>query len=374
MHPENPLIFFRDDKSGREVNFVAPSAIITADNEDQFEAAWLELQAAHERGHWLAGYLSYEAGYLLEPKLRRLLPSGRKSPLLCFGVFDGPSDQEFSPSAKAARLENIRPNWTYEAYRERFERLHQHLRAGDCYQGNLTFEFAADWDGDAKALFNQLAARQPVRHSVYCDLGGPIILSRSPELFFSVNAEGWIETLPMKGTMPRGVTTEEDERNRQFLQNDPKNQAENRMIVDLLRNDISLVTEVGTLDVPEMFRVDSYQTVHQMISRVTARLRSNLRLRDIFAALFPCGSITGAPKISAMQILHDLEQGPRDAYCGSLGWIEPSGRMQFNVAIRTISLHNHNCAIFNAGGGIVFDSTARSEYDECLLKARFATL
>ncbi|OWG87451.1 aminodeoxychorismate synthase component I, partial [Escherichia coli] len=151
-------------------------------------------------------------------------------------------------------------------------------------------------------------------------------------------------------TMPRGATPEEDERNRQFLLNDPKNKAENRMIVDLLRNDISLISEVGSLDVPELFRVETYPTVHQMISRVRARLKDNLSLRSLFAALFPCGSITGAPKISAMEILRKLETGPRDIYCGSLGWIEPSGRMRFNVAIRTISLLDENRAIFNVGG------------------------
>lgn len=369
-----PLILFRDDKAGRDVVFAAPSTIIRADTPDEFEPAWEAMQAAHEAGKWLAGYLSYEAGYLLEPKLKPLLPGGRHAPLLCFGVFDGPSDERMHGRSEdnATFLRNPVAQWSFEDYAPRFERLHRHLREGDCYQGNLTFPIHAEWDGDPLVLFNMLAKRQPVRYATYCDLAGPIILSRSPELFFEVDGDGWIETHPMKGTMPRGATPEEDERNRQFLLNDPKNQAENRMIVDLLRNDISLVSEVGSLDVPELFRVETYPTVHQMISRVRARLKDNLSLRSLFAALFPCGSITGAPKISAMEILRELESGPRDIYCGSLGWIEPSGRMRFNVAIRTISLLDENRAIFNVGGGVVFDSTAQAEYEECLLKARFA--
>ncbi len=370
-----PQILFRDDKAGRDVLFAAPSSIIRADTPDTFEAAWEAMQRAHEAGKWLAGYLSYEAGYLLEPKLKELLPEDRKAPLLCFGVFDGPSDEALHTRSddNITYLREPIAQWSLEDYQPRFARLHQHLREGDCYQGNLTFPVHAEWDGDPLVLFNTLAKRQPVRYATYCNLGGPIILSRSPELFFEVDGEGYIETHPMKGTMPRGATRFEDEANRQFLMNDPKNQAENRMIVDLLRNDISLVSEVGSLDVPEIFRVETYPTVHQMISRVRAKLKGNLPLRALFAALFPCGSITGAPKISAMEILRRLETGPRDIYCGSLGWIEPGGRMRFNVAIRTISLLEQNRAIFNVGGGVVFDSTAQAEYEECLLKARFAT-
>lgn len=372
---DQPLILFRDDKAGREVLFTAPSTIIRADNPQDFEAAWIALQQAHDAGKWLAGFLSYEAGYLLEAKLQPLLPEKRKMPLLCFGVFDGPSEESLHHRCDddATFLRNPVAQWSFDEYQTRFLRLHRHLREGDCYQGNLTFPIHAEWGGDPLTLFNALTRRQPVRYASFCNLGGPVVLSRSPELFFEVGGEGWIETHPMKGTMPRGATPQEDEQNREFLMNDPKNQAENRMIVDLLRNDISLISEVGTLDVPELFRVESYPTVHQMISRVRAKLKSGLSLHSIFRALFPCGSITGAPKISAMEILRALESGPRDIYCGSLGWIEPNGRMRFNVAIRTISLHDDNRAIFNVGGGVVFDSTARAEYDECLLKARFAT-
>jgi para-aminobenzoate synthetase component 1 len=332
-------------------------------------------QAAHDAGKWLAGYFSYEAGYLLEPKLVPLLPEGRRAPLICLGVFDAPLEQAVPQSGAATNgpIFDARASWSQEQYADRFARLHEHIRKGDCYQGNLTFPVHAQWSGDPLAAFDALTGRQPVKYGALISLGDPIVLSRSPELFFEIDTEGSIETHPMKGTAPRGATKAEDARLKAFLRNDEKNQAENRMIVDLLRNDISLISEVGTLEVPELFRIESYPTVHQMVSRVRAKLLPDLGIRQIFAALFPCGSITGAPKIRAMEILHDLEATPRDVYCGAIGWIAPGGTMRFSVAIRTISLFSSGEAVYNVGGGVVFDSTAEEEYQECLLKARFAT-
>ncbi len=369
---------FRDDFSGRELLFAEPDRLIVAWDEQEFFPALGEAQGARASGKWLAGYVSYEAGYLLEPKLRPLLPENRRAPLLCFGVFDGPFEGEagqiFRPHSNAEpAILDARAAWSVSTYEARFRKLHDHLRAGDCYQGNLTFPVHARWEGDPLAIFRQLAARQPVRHSALVELDGPVVVSRSPELFFDVSRDGWIETLPMKGTAPRGATAEEDARQRDFLAGDPKNQAENRMIVDLLRNDISLISDVGTLDVPDLFKVETYATVHQMVSRVRAKLRPGLDIADIFAALFPCGSITGAPKIRAMEILRELEDGAREVYCGTIGWIAPGHRMRFNVAIRTLSLYPSGEAVYNVGGGVVFDSTAQGEYAECLLKARFAT-
>ena len=372
----SPFVLFRDDLAGAETHFRAPAEILRADDPSGFEAVLARAEAARGAGKWLAGYMSYEAGYLLEPKLRPMLPAGRRTPLVCLGVFD--NEPETEPASDTTLPSNgpifdARAAWSFRDYRPRFERLHGHLRAGDCYQGNLTFPVRAHWTGTPLSVFDALTARQPVRYGALVELGGPTIVSRSPELFFEIDAEGWIETHPMKGTAPRGATPAEDEAARQGLHDDPKNQAENRMIVDLLRNDISLISEVGTLDVPELFRIESFPTLHQMISRVRAKLLPNLSIRDVFAALFPCGSITGAPKIRAMEILHELEGVPRDVYCGAIGWIAPDGRMRFSVAIRTITLFPDGEAVYNVGGGIVFDSTVEAEYEECLLKARFAT-
>lgn len=367
---------FRDDYSGRDVYFAAPSRIITAHDAASFDAALAQAEAARAAGKWLAGYFSYEAGYLLEPALADLLPEGRRVPLLALGVFDGPADPPPRPTVAAATngpIFDARAAWSFDDYRPRFEALHDHLRAGDCYQANLTFPVEAQWSGTPMAAFDLLAARQPARHSALIDLGDPVVLSRSPELFFAIDRAGVIETHPMKGTAPRGATAAEDRMQIEFLRTDEKSQAENRMIVDLLRNDISLISETGTVEVPRLFDVETYPTVHQMVSHVRARLLPVLTIRQVFAALFPCGSITGAPKISAMQILRRLETAPRDVYCGAIGWIAPTGQMRFNVAIRTISLFAGGEAVYNVGGGIVFDSTAEAEYAECLLKARYAT-
>lgn len=377
-----PFILFCDDIEQHSLLFNAPDRLVVVSDPAEFEAGFAALEQARRRGNWLAGYLSYEAGYLLEPKLAALLPEQRRTPLICFGIFSKPPTQAPAETPAInnqgnAFLSDFRAGWTEAGYRQRFNRLHQHLREGDCYQGNLTFPVHARYRGTAQTLFAMLRARQPVRYGAYVNLTpqgqGPVILSRSPELFFSIDKKGWIETHPMKGTSPRGATMQEDDAYRAFLINDEKSQAENRMIVDLLRNDISLISEVGSLSVPRLFHVERYPTVHQMVSHVRAKLLQGLSLRQIFAALFPCGSITGAPKISAMSILRNLEQQPRNIYCGSVGWVAPSGAMQFNVAIRTLSLYPQGEAVLNVGGGVVYDSTAEAEYAECLLKARYAT-
>lgn len=378
MADHQPYALFRDDPAGRSLVFDRPQEIVFAHTADEVLPALRRLEEARRAGHWLAGYLSYEAGYVFEDKLRPLIVENRPTPLIAMGIFDAPAGHEH-PLALPAPAENEKPfltdpraAWDFPAYQERFDKLHQHLRNGDCYQGNLTMPITARWQGDPRAAFWSLVARQPVHYGALIDLGGPIVLSRSPELFFSVDADRFIETHPMKGTAPRGATSEEDEAIIKDMLADEKTLAENRMIVDLLRNDISLISEVGTLSVPKLFEIETYPTLHQMVSHVRAKLRPEIGFPEILAALFPCGSITGAPKMWAMQILAGLEIGPRDAYCGAIGYCDPAGRMRFSVAIRTITLFNDGKAVFNVGGGIVFDSKAEAEYDECLLKARFA--
>ncbi|MBB6222090.1 para-aminobenzoate synthetase component 1 [Rhizobium leguminosarum] len=378
MTMSDPYILFRDDTSGQVMLFAEPAEIIVARTRAEFFAGLVRMEKAKAEGKWLAGYIAYEAGYLFEEKLASFAREDRETPLLSFGVFDAPQPDTHPLAQPKQRLENEefltapKAAWDFPIYKERFDRLHEHLRLGDAYQANLTMPVEARWNGDPRAAFWSLIERQPVKYGALVDLGGPLILSRSPELFFRTDEEGWIETHPMKGTAKRGATAAEDAEIVEAMRRDIKTQAENRMIVDLLRNDISRITEVGTLDVPKLFDIETYPTVHQMVSHVQARLRPGLSIRDIFAALFPCGSITGAPKMRAMEILHALEDAPRDAYCGAIGMISPSGAMRFSVAIRTITLFDGGRAVFNVGGGIVFDSTAEAEYEECLLKARFA--
>ncbi|PDT16712.1 aminodeoxychorismate synthase, component I [Rhizobium sp. J15] len=375
---DQPYILFRDDTTEQVKLFAEPAEIIIARTRAEFFAGLIRMEEAKAAGKWLAGYMAYEAGYLFEEKLASFADGNRETPLLLFGVFDAPQPDTHPLAQPKQRLENEeflthpKAAWDFPIYKERFDRLHEHLRLGDAYQANLTMPVEARWNGDPRAAFWSLIERQPVKYGALVDLGGPIILSRSPELFFRTDEQGWIETHPMKGTARRGATAAEDAEIIAAMRADIKTQAENRMIVDLLRNDISRITEVGTLDVPKLFDVETYPTVHQMVSHVQARLTPGLSIRDVFAALFPCGSITGAPKMRAMEILHTLEDGARDAYCGAIGMISPSGAMRFSVAIRTITLFDGGRAVFNVGGGIVFDSTAEAEYEECLLKARFA--
>ncbi|MCI9865401.1 aminodeoxychorismate synthase component I [Rhizobium skierniewicense] len=371
----SPYVLFRDDKTGTVTLFTEPDELIVANEAEDFFPALERMQTARASGKYLAGYMSYEAGYLFEPKLAPLAQVKRDVPLLCFGVFASPSgDMSPPPSLMNADdfLGDIKPGRTLDEYSAQFAKLHQHLRQGDCYQANLTMPINARWSGDPLTAFWSLISRQPVKYGALLDLGGPVILSRSPELFFSLK-DGWIETHPMKGTVKRGASPEDDAALIATMLQDEKTQAENRMIVDLLRNDISRIIEVGTLEVPKLFHIETYPTVHQMVSHVRGKLLPDMTVTDIFAALFPCGSITGAPKMRAMEILHDLEIGPRNAYCGAIGMMSPDGDMRFSVSIRTITLFEDGTATFNVGGGIVFDSVAEAEYEECLLKAKFAT-
>jgi len=354
--------------------FAQPMDIIRADSADQVPAAFERLQSAHSAGRWLAGFASYELGYALTPKIADLMPQDRKLPLLAFGVYDAPRPAPLSANG-AATLTQPQPAWDLEHYKNVFDRVHAYITAGDIYQANLTFPMTAQFTGPVDALYRRLRERQQVRFGALVDLAGCHLLSRSPELFFKVDQNGHLTTRPMKGTAPRGATAQEDTALCADLAASEKNRAENLMIVDLLRNDMSVVSEIGSVKVPDLFTIETYDTVFQMTSRITSRLRSNTSLRDLFGALFPCGSITGAPKIRAMQILRDLEPHARDAYCGSIGWIAPTGAMEFNVAIRTLVCDPETgAARLNVGGGVIYDSTAEDEYREALLKSRFAQL
>lgn len=371
-----PYALFRDDRTSRSMLFSNPREIVVARTAAEILPALQRLEQARKDGFWLAGYISYEAGHIFEEKLRHLIVDDRETPLVCMGVFEAPKHESDvsvpSIGDNEAVLYDAQAEWSLSDYQSRFDTLHEHLRRGDCYQANLTMPVHARWSGTPTGIFASLVERQPVHYGALIELGGPAIVSRSPELFFRVDETGWIETHPMKGTAPRGKTPAEDDAIIAAMLADEKTQAENRMIVDLLRNDVSIISEVGSLDVPKLFSIETYPTVHQMVSHVRAKLLPDIGFPDILAALFPCGSVTGAPKMWAMQILGKLEAGPRDVYCGAIGYCNPAGPMRFSVAIRTLTLFPDGKAVFNVGGGIVFDSNAKAEYEECLLKARFA--
>ncbi len=332
------------------------------------------MEEALEKGFYLAGFLSYEFGYLLEEKLQSLR-KGKSAgiPLAWFGVFSRPSliSLEGRPPLDFTPIESLRLNLSYEEYREAIERIKAYIASGDTYQVNYTLKYHFTFRGDPEGLFFRLLRKQRVRYAVFLETDTFHVLSLSPELFLERKGLR-LRSSPMKGTAPRGRYAREDETLARWLAEDRKNQAENVMIVDLLRNDLGRVCEPGSVWVPELFKVERYRTVHQMISTIEGRLRKDVSLAEIFKALFPCGSVTGAPKIRTMEIIAELEAEPRGVYTGALGFIEPSGDFLFNVAIRTVVLQGEK-GEFGLGSGIVWDSDPENEYRECLLKARFLT-
>lgn len=367
------VVQFDKGPGGHGARFEGAQRLIVAQSQDEVPGALAEMEAAQAAGQWLAGYASYELGYALTPKLAARMRAERDLPLIQFGVFAAPKPARVDIPSNVG-LSGFAPLWSRERYATAFDQVKAYIAAGHIYQANLTFPMEARLAGAPWALYRALAAHQPVPHGAFVDLGGPALVSRSPELFFAADADGRLETRPMKGTAPRRPWPDADEAERRALRSSEKNQAENLMIVDLLRNDMSRVSELGSVKVPELFRVETYRTLHQMTSRITSRVVPGTTLSDLFEALFPCGSVTGAPKIRSMEILSELEAGPRGAYCGSVGWIAPDGAMEFNVAIRTITCFPDGRAVMGVGGGVVHDSTLDGEYDEALLKGRFARL
>lgn len=258
---------------------------------------------------------------------------------------------------------------TREAYRRRITDAKRKIRAGEVYQINFTDVVTADVQGAPAALYARLRAAQPVAYGALMNTGYEHLVSLSPELFFR-RAGDRLWTRPMKGTVRRGRTVAEDAAHHAWLARDPKSRAENLMIVDLLRNDLSMCCTPGSVRVPALFATEQHPSVIQMTSTVEGRLRTGISYEALFRALFPCGSITGAPKLRAMQHIRRLERQPRGAYCGAIGFVAPDDRAVFSVAIRTLSISEEQGRM-GTGSGIVWDSDADDEYDECLLKAHF---
>ena len=369
-----PYVLFEDGRDhGRALLFDAPKEIIVARDASEVARAFARMEAASRAGLHLAGYASYELGYALEPKLAASPSPKSRTPLLLFGAFAAPRavNQDFGADLPESRI-SLQPAWTSEEYAQRFQKCRDYIFAGDVYQINLTFPLYGRFEGEPLALYRALRKRQPVAYGGVVALGGETIVSLSPEVFFEAR-DGHIRARPMKGTAQRGFMPPEDMARAKYLVEDEKSRAENLMIVDLLRNDLSRLAEVGSVKVTDLFTVQTYPTLHQMTSGIEARLRENVTLAELFSGLFPCGSVTGAPKIRAMEIIRDLECAARGVYCGSLGVISPDGDMRFNVAIRTLTIFPDHELVCNVGSAIVADSTAREEYEECLIKARFLT-
>ena len=373
-----PCLILDDAARGRLTAFRRPLRVIRADGPQEVPQALAALAAAQAAGNFVAGYFSYELGYALEAKLARLMPAARRVPLMWFGVFGPPDvieDAEI-PIAFAdwcrgrAYAGPLRHEWDEGAYRRRFERVRALIAAGDFYEANLTFRSRFAFAGDPLALFRALRAPSAARYAAYVDDGERQLVSLSPELFFEIAPDRTIVAKPMKGTAARGADPVSDVLAREKLAESTKDRAENLMIVDLLRNDVGRIAEIGSVSVSGLFQVETYPTLHQMVSTVTARLKPGAGVEEVVRALFPCGSITGAPKIHAMELIAELEDSPRGVYCGAIGCFAPDGSARFNVAIRTLTIAGGSGEL-GIGGAVVQDSEVAAEYAECLLKARY---
>ncbi|WP_170006252.1 aminodeoxychorismate synthase component I [Bacillus fonticola] len=347
--------------------FRNPIRILEARTIEEVHQTLKEAQCAWEEGYYVVGYLAYEAAPAFDPAFT--VHNGYDGPLAWFSVFERPEEYDEHKRGSFTVSE-----WVPQTSRKDFDQAIDAVRSGivrgETYQTNYTIRLKGTLTGDAHTYFEALQQRQKGPYSAYIHTGKRVLCSASPELFFRWDGKT-IVTRPMKGTAPRGKTMREDEENRAALQQSEKEQAENVMIVDLLRNDIGRIAELGSVQVPQLLTVETYPTVFQMTSTVEAKTREDVKLIDVLGALFPCGSITGAPKVSTMNYIHDLESSARGVYCGAIGYMEPGGEAVFSVPIRTVEVDvETGSAVYGVGGGITWDSKATSEYEEVLNKSQ----
>jgi para-aminobenzoate synthetase/4-amino-4-deoxychorismate lyase len=330
-----------------------------------------KIESYLDKGYWVAGYFTYEFGYFFEPELFKHFD--HKEPLAWVGVCKNPKTYKAQKVKYAQNnkhfyeIKNIHPNIDGKEYSAGIKKIKKHLGEGNTYQVNYTFKMKFDFKGDPLGMYLDLRRVQPTSYLGLINIGQEKILSFSPELFFKID-KGKITSKPMKGTLSRGASLEKEKEGIEKFKKNEKIRAENIMIVDLLRNDIGRISK--KVDTESLFNIEKHNTLYQMTSTINGKLRKKISMCDIFAALFPCGSVTGAPKIRTMQITQELEKEPRGIYTGAIGYISPERKACFNVAIRTAVIRG-NQGELGVGGGIVYDSDEQEEYKEALLKAKF---
>ena len=349
-----------------------------------------QVQKKLEQGWYLAGWFAYEFGYLLEPVFSAQSQLISDRIVADLGVFPKPAEYDhnlktslhgtwFSDAddekphqhSSSYSIVNVRPDKKEDDYLAAIKAIKEYIAAGDTYQVNFTLKLLFDFHGSPIEFYKTLRENQSVCYSAYIQSVGQQVMSFSPELFF--RKSGMACTVrPMKGTLKRGRTLAEDIEYAKFLSSDSKNRSENVMIVDLLRNDLGRLAQMGSVHVSSLFDVETYETLHQMTSTITGQLKDDITLPTLFKALFPCGSVTGAPKIRTMEIIQELESSPRGVYTGAIGYLSPDGDAVFNVPIRTVVIQN-NKGEMGIGSGIIHDSDPHNEWEECLLKANFLT-
>jgi|WetSurMetagenome_2_1015567.scaffolds.fasta_scaffold00105_4 para-aminobenzoate synthetase / 4-amino-4-deoxychorismate lyase len=361
-------VILRDAVSDRWLEFAAPVGIIEARQPDDVLHGLQRVEeAVFHRGFYAAGMISYEAAPAFDPALA-VIPDG-SFPLLWFGLYDRPSVIDIPKYQNSGSLPVIQwsPSVTAEEYSRAFERIKDYIRQGDTYQVNYTFRLLSAFSADPWPYFIRLLSAQGPTYGAYISTGKWTVCSASPELFFTLDGT-CIESRPMKGTAARGLTLELDREQADALRASEKNRAENLMIVDMVRNDMGRIAESGSVHVSSLFDIEKYPTLWQMTS--TVRAETSASLTEIFRAMFPPASITGAPKNRTMRIIAELETTPRRIYCGSIGFIAPDRRAQFNVAIRSLLINKEpGRAEYGVGGGIVWDSDCGMEQLECRTKS-----
>ena len=368
-----PWARFDDLRSGTAVVCPPPSRVLVAERPEDVPAVLADVQAATDAGAWAYGFVGYEAAAGLDAGLAVHPPDPDGPPLAWFGVCAEPRPVPTLDRAPVGRdwTAEWLPAWSPEEHRRDVAAVRDRIAAGDTYQCNLTVRMRGRVEGDPLGFYRDLALRQGGGENAYLDLGRFVVASASPELFLERRGDD-VLVRPMKGTAPRGRNPEEDRDLAEALRASPKERAENVMIVDLVRNDLARVAEVGSVAVPALFAVERYGTVLQLTSDVTARLRPGTGLLELFRALFPCGSVTGAPKASSMRVLRALEPTPRGVYCGAVGLVGPpeaAVRARFSVAIRTAVLDRATgTAVYGTGGGITWGSDPEAEHAELLAK------
>ncbi|RPJ85845.1 MAG: aminodeoxychorismate synthase component I [Acidobacteria bacterium] len=359
-----------DATARRWLRFAQPVKTYLATSPETVLACMSEIeQRLLTRRFWAAGFLSYESSPAFDAALTVRLPAS--FPCLWFGVYEEP--EVVCPAFDTADMSPI--DWaasvSTDQYRACIRRIKEHIAAGDTYQVNYTFRLHGSFDGDPWTLFSQMVPSHQPGYAAYVRAGRWLICSASPELFWA-GQNGCLWSRPMKGTASRGLWFEDDVAKANWLRQSQKNQAENLMIVDMVRNDLGRIAVGGSVSVTRLFEVERHPTVWQMTSTVEAQAAASLT--DTFRALFPAASITGAPKVKTVSIINRLETTPRRIYTGTIGFVAPDSRAQFNVAIRTLLFDTEERrAEYGVGGGIVWDSEEDSEYEECLVKARTLT-
>ncbi|MDR3301757.1 MAG: aminodeoxychorismate synthase component I [Spirochaetaceae bacterium] len=348
--------------------FRNPKTVIVAFSTEEFQDAFKQIER-YQKDYYLAGYIRYEARFAFAG-----LSYQKKLPLLYFEVFESFAKFE-QPASQDVYLE-AKSSISFEEYQYAIAAIKDEIRNGNTYEVNYTYDYHIECDTDPFALYCSLLDKQKTPYNFYLHNQYDTVLSFSPELFFLINrGEGGVRhilTKPMKGTVRRGKDAAEDEALIRFLQRDIKNRAENVMIVDLLRNDLGRIARLGAVQATRLFEVETHSTLHTMTSQVEADLRAETSLFDVFQAIFPCGSVTGAPKISTMDIIDRLEGGARNIYCGAIGLISPGGNCEFSVPIRILQkAAGDACYTYRVGGAIVWDSSAEDEWLETITKTKF---